>query len=79
MKDSFSILPGGGMIDIAEWLVNEMKQDIAAKDKKGLMPIHYAAEAGQTKFAEWLSDKGQILQQTNNELWQYILLLRWSD
>ena len=32
------------------------------------MPIHYAAEAGQTKFAEWLvDDKGQdIAAKTNN-------------
>ena len=57
---------------------NEMKQDIAAKDKKGLMPIHYAAEAGQTKFAEWLvDDKGQdIAAKPIMELWQYILLLK---
>ena len=41
-----------GQIEFAKWLVVEMKQDIAQKDKKGFMPVHYATYFGFTKFVD---------------------------
>ena len=47
----------GGQINFAKWLVDDRKQDIAAKTKSGLKAIHYAAQGGQINFAKWLVDE----------------------